>query len=123
MLLLYSNYYKYYCVCLLALGHVFAAEVKPELKDLLKELYNKAGDLWEDIGILLGIDTGTLDAIKASQNHRSQNCLREMLKVWLKRAEPPPSWSAITEAVESLGDESLANSLRTKYHVLPSTSS
>ena len=97
--------------------------MKPELKDLLKELYNKAGDLWEDIGILLGIDTGTLDAIKASQNHRSQSCLREMLKVWLKRAEPPPSWSAITEAVELLGDESLANHLRTKYHVLPSTSS
>ena len=32
--------------------------VQPELRDLLKELYSKAADKWEDIGILLGIKDG-----------------------------------------------------------------
>ena len=89
--------------------------VKPELKDLLKELYTKAAGKWEDIGILLGIEPGRLDAIKTAENHTAQSCLREMLKIWLKRISPPPSWSAIAEAVELLGDQNLADYLRTKY--------
>jgi hypothetical protein len=93
--------------------------VKPELKDLLKELYTKASDKWEDIGILLGIDPGRLDAIKTAENHIPQSCLREMLKIWLKGVSPPPSWAAIAEAVELLGDQNLANQLRTKYQVFP----
>ena len=91
--------------------------MKPELKDLLKELYTKAADKWEDIGILLGIKPGRLDAIKTAENHTAQSCLREMLKIWLKRISPPPSWSAIAEAIELLGDQNLADQLRTKYHV------
>ena len=96
--------------------HSFLA-VKPELKDLIKELYTKAADKWEDIGILLGIEPGRLDAIKTAENHTAQSCLREMLKIWLKRVYPPPSWAAITDTVELLGDQSLADHLRTKYHL------
>ena len=91
--------------------------VKPELKDLLKELYATASDKWENIGILLGIKTGQLDAIKSAENQVPQNCLREMLKIWLNRVSPPPSWSAIAEAIEFLGDQTLANHLRTSYCV------
>ena len=91
--------------------------VKPELKDLLKELYTKASE-WINIGVLLDIDPGRLDNIKAD-NHTVQNCLREMLRIWLTRLSPPPSWAAIAEAIEVLGDQKLADQLRTKYHVLP----
>ena len=35
--------------------------VKPELKDLLKQLYTKVADKWEDIGILLVIKDGQLN--------------------------------------------------------------
>ena len=90
--------------------------MKPELKDLIKELLTKASDKWENIGILLGIEPGRLNGIKASEN-LSQNCLREMLKIWLNRVSPPPSWAAIADAVELLGDQRLANHLRTKYQV------
>ena len=86
---------------------------KPELKDLLKELYTKVADKWEDIGILLGIKDGQLKAINAKD---STSCLREMLRIWLSRVDPPPSWSAIAEAVEFLGDENLATYLRSKYN-------
>ena len=92
-----------------------AIPIRPELKDLLKELYTKAADKWEDIGILLGIDTRELDALKAMETHTPQSCLRDMFKIYLKRIKPQPSWSAIAEALEFLGDEELATQLRSKY--------
>ena len=91
--------------------------MKPKLQDLLKELYRSASG-WENIGILLGIDSKTLDSIKATEKSTSENCLREMLKVWIKKVSPPPSWSAIAEALEVVGDEHLASQIRTKYHVM-----
>ena len=91
--------------------------MKPELKDLLKELYTKASD-WINIGVFLDIDPGRLDNIKA-ENHTVQDYLREMLRIWLKGVSPPPSWAAIAEAIELLGDQTLADQLRTKYHVPP----
>ena len=89
--------------------------MKPELKDLAKELYNTVSDQWEDIGILLGIESGRLSALKTAENHIAQSRLREMLKIWLKRVSPPPSWAVIADAVELLGDQNLAAHLRNKY--------
>ena len=111
-----DNNYMYSCLHAMLYIGLFCTgnvPVKPTLQDLLKELYSTASE-WENIGVLLGIDSRTLDAIKATENSKSQSCLREMLKVWIKRVDPPPSWSAIAEAVELLGDEHLANQLRTK---------
>lgn len=90
--------------------------IKPELKDLAKELYSTVSDRWEDIGILLGIESGRLNAIKTAEK-LPQSCLREMLKIWLNRVSPPPSWSAIADAIDLLGDQNLADCLRTTYLV------
>ena len=50
--------------------------VKPELRDVLKEFYTtKAADKWEDIGIMLGIETSELGAIKSARNQTSQSYL------------------------------------------------
>ena len=89
---------------------------KPELQDLLKELYTNASE-WMNIGVFLGIEIGKLDTIKTAENHKPQNCLREMLRIWLNRVPPPPSWAAIADAVERIDDQNLADQLRTKYHV------
>ena len=89
---------------------------KPELRLLLKELYTKAAAKWEDIGIMLGIDPNALDNLKTTENCTAPSRLREMLKVWLKKINPPPSWSAIAEALEVLGDEELASHLRDTYN-------
>ena len=90
--------------------------VGPELKDLLKELY-RVSDKWYNIGILLGIDPRKLDIIKTTENN-PHDCLREMLRIWLNEIFPPPSWAAIADAIEVLGEEILANQLRIKYRVL-----
>ena len=97
-------------------NRVHQSPTQPELKDLLKELYAKASE-WNNIGVLLGIDTGRLNSIRTAENNIPQNCLREMLTSWLNGVPPPLSWAAIADAVEQIGDSSLADQLRTKYHV------
>ena len=88
---------------------------KPTLQLLLKELYTKCANMWEDIGILLGIDDGVLLQLKKDNPSDCKACLREMLRVLLKRVNPPPTWSAIAEALDDLGVEDLAHLLRSKY--------
>ena len=89
--------------------------VKPGLQELFTVLCTKAADKWENIGILLGIDDGQLKVIKSNTPSDNIACLREMLRIWLSRVDPPPSWSAIAGALEHLGDENLADHLRSKY--------
>ena len=89
----------------------------PTLPDLLKELFGTVASNWENIGILLGIDDGLLSKIKADNHGESGNCLREMLRVWLKKVDPPPSWNLLVDTLKSLGEEKLAEELRKRYCV------
>ena len=87
---------------------------KPELRDLMRELRTKAAE-WEDIGVELQVDDGELRQIKRDNANDSKSCLRELFRKWLTWTSPEPSWGAIAEAVERLGDEDLARTLRSKY--------
>ena len=55
---------------------------------------------WYDIGLELKIDAASLDAIQEDNPRNVQNCLRDMLKKWL-RSQLNPTWGAIVEALES----------------------
>ena len=87
---------------------------KPTLKELIKELRRKAAD-WEDIGILLDVDDGDLQTIKLDNAGNNRSCLREMLRKWLTKTSPEPSWNAIFKAVEYLEDEELSSKLKSTY--------
>ena len=91
------------------------SDQKPKLKDLLTELLTKVAGNWENIGIMLEIEEGRLNRIKADRGNDSASCLREMLQIWLSRIDPSPTWSAMAETIESLGKTELARDLRTKY--------
>jgi hypothetical protein len=68
---------------------------------------------WHNIGVLLGLPPGKLDAIQ--QDYRSSDdSLREMLKEWLKMIDPPPSWEQLVDALKVI-DECKAEELRRKY--------
>ena len=70
---------------------------------------------WYDIGVDLKISPDTLDEIRT--DHRdTKPCFREMLKVWLRRSQPHPSWSELAEALKSpmVGREDLADKLPQK---------
>ena len=82
----------------------------PELKVLLRELRRVAGE-WEDIGIELDIEEGQLRQIKSDNAGECKACLREMLRAWLSRVAPPPSWSAMADALDTLGYQCIASQL------------
>ena len=82
------------------------------LKVLLRELRRVASE-WEDIGIELDIEEGLLRQIKSDNAGECRACLREMLRAWQNRVAPPPSWSAIADALDALGHQDIATQLRT----------
>ena len=87
----------------------------PDMKDLMDALYHMVAEKWEYIGIYLHLPMPMLKAITAEHRHDPHRCLIGMLEVWLKKVDPPPTWSAIIKAVEFLGEEQLARELRKKY--------
>ena len=87
----------------------------PDLSDLMDTLYHKVADKWKLIGIYLHFPMATLNTIAAENQSDPRKCLMDMLDAWLKRVEPPPTWSSIIKTVQFLGDEQLAKELREKY--------
>ena len=69
-----------------------------EVRGLLYPVRRK----WYSIGIELKIKIGELDTIK--YNHRFDSdpgdCLIELLKIWLKSINPPPTWKALGDALK-----------------------
>lgn len=54
---------------------------------------------WEFIGLALKIRRSDLDAIAMKQDVDER--FKEMLKKWLTRIDPPPSWEGLVKALES----------------------
>ena len=78
-------------------------------------LYHTVADKWKFIGIYLHLPMATLSTIAAENQSDPRKCLMAMLDAWLKRVEPPPTWSSIIKTVQFSGDEQLAKELREKY--------
>ncbi len=81
---------------------------------VLTELIDICFD-WENIGLELGLTTGTLDAIKVPyKSHK--DCLKDTLKEWLNRS-PDPSWQSLIQALRSpiVEKKQLASLLESKY--------
>ena len=55
---------------------------------------------WYSIGVELELSADELDAIKASSSDHGE-CLMEMIKIWLKSTNPPPTWKALSDALNS----------------------
>ena len=81
----------------------------------LKELSQEVSADWETMGLLLKIKEGVLNTINTDYPSNTQRCFVEMLKEWLKQVDPPPVWSTIIDAIELLGNPSLAEKLRVQY--------
>ena len=56
---------------------------------------------WYDIGIELDIPVRELNLIKRKYNDDPGDCLREMVIVWLQSFENPPTWKALTGALNA----------------------
>ena len=86
-----------------------------DLHKVLKELIS-AHNKWYNLGLALGLPSSTLDSIKA-QYDSTKDCLREMLKEWLKRTNPIPSWRATVEGLRdvTVEENQLAEEVEKKY--------
>ena len=78
-------------------------------------LYHKVADKWKVIGVLLEIPRAKLAGLAEKCQDDPHNCLIKVLETWLERVHPPPTWTAIIEAVEFLGEDQLGKELREKY--------
>jgi hypothetical protein len=58
----------------------------------------------------LGVTKPILDKIKSNEEGANDR-LQEMLSEWLKQIDPPPTWTALAEAVETV-DSSTAMEIR-----------
>ena len=84
----------------------------PKLSQAFAELLDIAAD-WKTIGILLEVPKQTLDIIKINEV-RANDCLMEMLSMWLKMVQPRPSWNILVNAVKQI-DPQKAEQIKAKY--------
>ncbi len=92
---------------------VYSAAKKPfTLKNILRCIRPLRAN-WMTIGVYLEVDMGTLKAIKAD-NDTVEDRLTEMITVWRNQISPPPTWSALADALEEV-DQKTAQKIRLTF--------
>ena len=89
---------------------------------VIDDLGNLQNDLhgisskWHNLGVQLHIEPGDLDNIKTEVITQVE-CLREMLKIWLKQIDPYPTKIALVKALKRpvINEQRLAQQLQEKY--------
>ena len=84
---------------------------------LLNELLSsEVATIWDEIGVVLGVDDNFLETTKINHPNDCKVCFFEVLKEWMKQINPPPSWLTIISAIEKFQNfRSLAQTLKRKY--------
>ena len=91
-------------------------ELNRDLGTVQEDLH-AARQHWYNIGVQLQIPVDTLDSIKVENTYNNGECLREVMKNWLKRGNPHPMWRDVVTALSSraVGECKLAEELKSKY--------
>ena len=92
----------------------------PELLDLMNEIASAIPAKWRDVGIQLGLSTGTLDGIQSENGSNPRACLRSFEKVlteWKQQHPKPYTWDTIIGVLKtpSVGEIKLAEALCIKH--------
>ena len=90
-----------------------------DLGDVHEEIF-EARPKWYFIGLRLKLPVDILDGIEAQYGSDLVKCFCEMLKKWLTRVDPPPTWKAMSEALSSQSVDKAQLALKvTRNHCLP----
>ena len=83
---------------------------------VVREAAWEARNEWYDIGLGLGVSADDLDEIKEDNLRNCKACFRDMLKVWLRRSQPSPSWKELVKVLRSpvIGYGELADRLQSR---------
>ena len=87
-----------------------------DLRQVQNEIYS-ARLKWYNLGLELGLQPDALDCLQVKHHKDPSECLREMLKMWLRISHPSPTWRALVEALRGSAVEELrlAHGLEQKY--------
>ena len=66
----------------------------------VRELTIEATPRWKELGLQLKLKPTSLDII-AMDAHDTHDRFREMIRDWLRMADPPPTWEALIAALKS----------------------
>ncbi len=92
-------------------------EASLTIPNVFNELKLFAGK-WNQIGILLDMDPGTLEIIDINNPHDAIGCIICMIKEWLNRINPRPTWEKLVEATKVF-NEKKSEEIRLKYSTTP----
>ena len=87
--------------------------VKPDVKTLCNELVSVSD--WRKLGLYLGVQDYELDKIKRS--YPSEDCdgwKQKIFSLWLRHT-PSSSWRDVVRALQQMGENTLAETLKQKY--------
>ena len=87
-----------------------------DLKIVLSEIWD-ARSKWINIGIQLNLIMTDLEAIKEANSSDIGKCFTDMLTLWLKQVNPPPTWSTLVTALKEppVGLEHLSEVVAKKH--------
>ena len=69
---------------------------------------------WRYLGRALKLSQVLMDTIEDEYDY-TRDHFREVLKHWLKLAEPRPTWQALIDALREIGEPELAEHIRCSY--------
>ena len=81
----------------------------------VQDALQSAASKWYALGLQLGLSATTLHEVELEREKESSYYLNEMLKSWLEREDPRPSWRALIEALKKKEETELANRLQEQY--------
>ena len=77
----------------------------------------EARSKWMDIGIELNVMKSDLEVIQENCGSNVEKCFTEMLTLWLKNVDPPPTWSAMIAALRdpAVGLKKLSDDVSNRF--------
>ncbi len=96
----------------------FHTQVRLGIRDfkVVREALHSIRRKWKSLGVALDCSKDELDTIEHDYR-TSDQCLDEMLDLWLRRLNPRPTWEAIILALRkpSIGEEGVSVNIAEKY--------
>ena len=90
---------------------------KKNLQEIFSDIFDTAPK-WYNLGLALGLVSDELNKIKIAHRDNPDECLREMLTLWLsKRRSPKPTREALISALRerTVGEDAFADELEQNY--------
>ena len=81
----------------------------------MQDALQSAASKWYALGLQLGLSGTTLHTVESETGKEQSYYLNEILKLWLEREDPRPSWRALIEALKKKEETELANRLQEQY--------